>query len=409
MTDSSDPRLERLLGGEALAALRERLRRRFERDDAVSSIRLDDLAPVERAALASLAGLPTRSSRSLVLDVGKVDLALASAELASSLRDALERLDGPIVDRAAVREQERTAWELTISACEHPQLLEWLCKPANLGMVKRLSGSDNGVASAMLQRVAAVLNYLPCQGVPRSQVAATLLGDAHALDAGRAEATVTISVLRDMKAADDLNDVPEDVRTRDVWADAGVLVNELARPALCLNIPVAGAEAEHLVRAGEPRFFSLRRLLRTAPQWEVAGLTVYVCENPNLVAIAADQLGARCAPLVCTEGMPAAAQRVLLHQLRASGAVLAYHGDFDWPGIRIAGHVIRMHGAIPWRMGSSDYEQAVQCAPTAGKLSGHACETEWDSRLSETMAETGVAVAEEAIAQLLLPDLGGGA
>ncbi|WP_082549259.1 DUF2399 domain-containing protein [Rhizobacter sp. Root404] len=60
--------------------------------------------------------------------------------------------------------------------------------------------------------------------------------------------------------------------------------------------------------------------------------------------------------------MPAAAQRVLLHQLRASGAVVAYHGDFDWPGIRIAGHVIRMHGAIPWRMGSSDYEQAVECA-----------------------------------------------
>ena len=232
MTGSPDPRLERLLGGKALAALRERLRRRFERDDALSSIRLDDLAPVERAALASLAGLPTRNSRSLVLDVGKVDLALASAELASSLREALERLDGPIVDRAAVREQERTAWELTISAFEHPQLLEWLCKPANLGMVKRLSGSDNCVASAMLKRVAAVLNYLPCHGVPRSQVAATLLGDAHALDAGRAEATVTISVLRYMKAADDLNDVPEDVRTRDVWADAGVLVNELARPAL---------------------------------------------------------------------------------------------------------------------------------------------------------------------------------
>ena len=72
-----------------------------------------------------------------------------------------------------------------------------------------------------------------------------------------------------------------------------MLVNELARPALCLNVPVACAEAEHLLRAGEPRFFSLRRLLRNAPQWEVAGLTVYVCENPNLVAIAGVLLGAR--------------------------------------------------------------------------------------------------------------------
>jgi uncharacterized protein (TIGR02679 family) len=274
-------------------------------------------------------------------------------------------------------------------------------------MVKRLSGSVPGVALPMLQRVAAVLSYLPCRGIPRSQVAATLLGDAHALDAGRAEATLTIAILRDAWRADDLNDVPEDVRTRDLWADAGVLVNELARPALCLNVPVVGADTEQLVQMGEPTFFSLRRLLRNAPQWKVAGLKVYVCENPNLVAIAADQLGARCAPLVCTDGMPAAAQRVLLHQLSASGAVLAYHGDFDWPGIRIAGHVIRVHGAIPWRMGSIDYEQAVECAPTAAKLSGHACETDWDSQLSQTMAKIGVAVAEEGIAQLLLPDLGG--
>ena len=50
----------------------------------------------------------------------------------------------------------------------------------------------------------------------------------------------------------------------------------------------------------------------------------------------------------------------------------------------------------------------MECAPTAGKLSGHACEAEWHSQLAETMAEIGGAVADEAITELLRPDLGTG-
>ena len=70
-----------------------------------------------------------------------------------------------------------------------------------------------------------------------------------------------------------------------------------------------------------------------------------VCENPNLVAIAADALGTRCAPLVCTDGMPAAAQRCLLSQLATAGAQTFYHGDFDWPGLHIGNYVMREYGA----------------------------------------------------------------
>lgn len=100
---------------------------------------------------------------------------------------------------------------------------------------------------------------------------------------------------------------------------------------------------------GEPGYLSLRRLLRSPPAWAVADVTVYVCENPNLMAIAADRVGARCAPLVCTDGMPAAAQRTLLAQLAQAGARLRYHGDFDWAGLRIANHVMRTWEARPWR------------------------------------------------------------
>jgi hypothetical protein len=50
----------------------------------------------------------------------------------------------------------------------------------------------------------------------------------------------------------------------------------------------------------------------------VAGQMVCKCKNPNFVSIAAEPLGAACAPLVCTEAMPAAALRVLLLQLAAA-------------------------------------------------------------------------------------------
>jgi len=125
-------------------------------------------------------------------------------------------------------------------------------------------------------------------------------------------------------------------------------------PALFLNLPLEGGG--YLVgEAGEPAYASLRRVLRAPPRLAVAGRPVYVCENPNLVAIAADRLGPRCAPLACTEGMPAAAQRTLLAQLAKAGARLHYHGDFDWPGIRIGNVVVRDFGARPWRFGAADY------------------------------------------------------
>jgi uncharacterized protein (TIGR02679 family) len=114
-----------------------------------------------------------------------------------------------------------------------------------------------------------------------------------------------------------------------------------------LNVPMEGGG--YLAgEAGEPAYATLRRLLRTPPRLAVAGRTVYVCKNPNLVAIAAGRLGSRCAPLVCTDGMPAAAQRTLLAQLAKTEARLLYHGDFDWPGLRIANRVMRSFGAQPW-------------------------------------------------------------
>jgi uncharacterized protein (TIGR02679 family) len=151
---------------------------------------------------------------------------------------------------------------------------------------------------------------------------------------------------------------------------------------------------------------SLRRLLRSPPAWSVQGRAVFICENPNLLAVAADRLGPLCAPLVCTEGMPAAAQRTLLWQLAAAGATLHYHGDFDWPGLRIAGQVLREHGASPWRLTAADYLAAVARAPRPGRtLEDATVDTPWDAALAAAMRQERLAIDEEAVAEDLLADL----
>ncbi len=412
MSEPADPRLRRLLGGDDLAALRKRLRRRFERaptDGDVGLIRIGGLNTAEHAALALLAGRPQRQAASMRVDVRLVDAALRRSGIAASLRDALERLDGPIDHLATRRRRLRDLWQGVIDGCHDADLAAFLGSTAGIRLVKRLAGRDPRATAELCRRAEAVLRHLPAAGVSRSQLAAEVLGDAHGLDNGQPVASLVLAVRRRLAAGADRDDDKPAAgaaeRTRDTWAGAGVLVNELARPALFLNLPVSGGEAGGF-RYGEPAYLSLRSLLRAPPGWDVSGRDVFICENPNLVAIAADRLDAGSAPLVCTDGMPAAAQRCLLTQLARAGARLRYHGDFDWPGLRIANHVMRAHLARPWRLGASDYLAAVRAAPaTSRPLDGTAVQAAWDQALTTAMARHRIAIAEEAVAASLLRDL----
>src|SRR5258706_1238965 len=110
---ATDDRLQRLLGGEQLAALRMRLRQRYERTATgapVPGFRIERLTPAEHAALAALQGRPTRFIASMQVDVAAIDAALRQAGVADSLRAALEQLDGRIVDRGAEREALQIQW-----------------------------------------------------------------------------------------------------------------------------------------------------------------------------------------------------------------------------------------------------------------------------------------------------------
>ena len=394
----ANDRLQRLLGGDALAALRKRLRQRFESGAAPASLRFAALNETEHTALAQLAGRPASYVRSLQINVTEIDAAFTRAGLASSLRDALEQLDGPIVDRAAQRARELSQWQQVVEGCQHAGLRAALQAPIGLGRLKRLCASRPETGARLASDADRVLLRLPADGITLAQLAGFALGDAHALDAGRAVAALVLAALRREAPTDE--DFSGE-RARDRWATAGVLVNELARPALALNLPgLTGVEP------GEPVYLSLRRLLRSPPAWAVTGCAVFVCENPNLLAIAADQLGPRCAPLVCTDGMPAAAQRTLLGQLSACGATLHYHGDFDWPGLYIGNQMVREHGASAWRFSAKDYLQAVPGAPRPGRpLDAAPVMALWDDALAPAMLSERLAIDEETLADILLQDL----
>jgi uncharacterized protein (TIGR02679 family) len=411
MSRETDERLRRLIGGDALADLRRRLRRHFERADTAApsgTIRLGNVSAHEYEALARLMGRRLRQASSIQVDVAAIDAAMSNAGIAPSLKAALERLDGPIAHLPTVRAEAMARWAAAADGARHPGLTRLLQSPAGLGLLKRLARRDAEAAARLRDRADLVLQRLPVPGQPRAQLAAEALGDAHALDNGEPAGTLVLAVLRQaVPPGEDgaAPDAAEEEDGRTLWARAGVLVNELARPALVLNLPLAGGG--HLAgAAGEPAYASLRQLMRSPPPLAVAGRTVYFCENPNLVAIAADRLGPRCAPLVCTDGMPAAAQRTLLAQLAQAGARLLYHGDFDWPGLRIANLVIGSFGAQPWRFGAADYTAAAGIA-SGRALTGSTVAAAWDAALAPTMQRHGLAIAEEAVAVALLPDLEG--
>ena len=94
---------------------------------------------------------------------------------------------------------------------------------------------------------------------------------------------------------------------------------------------------------------------------------------------------------------------MLLGQLRSAGLRLAYHGDFDWPGIQIGNLMVTRFQAEPWCFGSADYLAAAEGAP----LAGNPIIPVWDARLAEEMRARGRAVYEEAVLLQLVGVLGG--
>ena len=412
-------RLEALLGGPAVAWLRDRIRRRLEHGGTLAgTVTLTDPTDAERAAVDRLLGRRPSSGARVTVSLDAVDRLLRDAQVCDGLRAAVEVLDGPIADVAGRRAAEEAAWAELLApparahdvagAPEPPWRAGWRADLAASGLLRRLA-DDPADARRLLADADRVLAALPVRGSSRARVAAETLGDSHGLDDDRVVTTLVLKALQHQHLpADERGPLPTGADRRALWAAAGVALDELSAPVLVLNLPAAGdGIVDRLLAAhaavGEPARCTLRQLLRHPPDWSrLAGRTVHVCENPAVVAAAADALGAGGAPLVCTDGQPSSAVQTLLRALRSAGTDLAYHGDFDRGGLRIATTVVGRFGARLWRFDADAY----RAAPAGPPLGGRVEPVAWAPGLADAINARGVAVHEEQVLDDLLADLG---
>jgi len=417
---TDEERLIRLLGGPELAWLIDRVRRRMERgQDLDTTITLTDATIAQRQAMHRLLGRPPRNGRALGVSLPALDAVIRrSGACDGGLAAAIVRLGGPVTRRADAEHAAASAWkrafetlERTVAVSSRHELARWLADLRASGLVKRLA-PDPHAAQVLLDSLAGVLVELPAAGEPIGRFASRLTGSAHALDDGEPLATLALGAARALSGLSKPQ-AGESHATwrREVWATVGVLRDELSSLVLCAGLPgdawtVTGRILAEGTEGGQPVALTLRQLVSAPPEWahHLRDLDIRICENPVVLQMAADRLGARCPPLVCTSGQPGAAAMVLLRRLVAAGAHLSHHGDFDWGGLRI-GNVL--HARLPirwWRFDARAYEQAVAIRP-GPPLQGRPATANWDASLSIAMHRAGCAVEEESVADSLLDDL----
>ena len=306
---------------------------------------------------------------------------------------------------------DETAWTaltsaLRTSAANDVSWLQgWCSDLIESGILRRLARGSHGDARRWAEQASGILRRIPFPGVRLAQLAADACGDSHALDDGEPLGTILV---RGLEYAVGL--VGTETPRRELLAKVGIVADDVSTPVLVLNVRAASggllaATLNRYADAGEPLHVTARQLDRedVAFVYPADGV-VFACENPTVLAAAADALGPNSRPLVCTSGQTRNATRELLRRLRAAGFRVRYHGDFDWPGITIARGLYGREGAEPWRMQTQDYLGGPEGPPLEGKP----VEAPWDETLAPAMVSRGRAVHEEAVLGDLLRDLGPG-
>lgn len=407
-------RVRALLGGAALAPLFAAVHRRLEASGgSARTVALTGCSPETCAAVADLLGWSEVPAGALRVRLDELDGALRESAAAVSLAEGLAVLVGPIRDRREERrlrkgERDRRWREAraALEAAGRPELEPWLDQ-LERGALARAARAAGQSEEEVLERALRTALRLPAGGLLLPVFASQALGDPHALDPGTALGGL---VLRAAAVIAGWLLVPAGAGARRaLWAEVGLDCDALSATVLVHGLCPAGAgplarQLRESADAGEPRRITLRELERAELTF-APGEVVHVCENPSVVASAADALGSRSRPLVCTEGVPSTAVLQLLARLVQHGARLRFRADFDWPGLRIAGQLSSLARAEPWCFSARDYQQAVAEGRVGPRLEGAAAPSSWDPALSAAMAREGVSVPEERMIGVLLGEL----
>ena len=386
-----------------LNVLWERLRERLEKRGLESRgrVRVPDLSREARLVLQSLAG---KGRLAATVELRVLEVALVRLGVGHDLPSALVALGYPVSgDRAAARSERiarREAREIARAAVEswpEPWACDWIDGVIRAGLLRGLGVDEVRALVAQVRLVLARVDEVGGARVSRVDLAAQLVGSAHALDAGtRLEAVIARALRLRLGPAS----------SRELWEQSGVHLDLTSAPVLtwrlplmndCALAPLAVAAAETGIPLHLSRFALEQHPARVSP-----GACLLVAENPRVVEAAAQ---ARIeTSVLSTNGQPSSAVLLLLEQLRRSGAELRYHGDFDTAGLAICERMTRL-GLVPWRMSARDYRAALAAADAAGARlpvdSRALGPTSWDPELRCAFAEERRIVHEER----LLPGL----
>lgn len=288
-----------------------------------------------------------------------------------TLEGLLEVIGGPLRDLPA--EREAAATERARDADAAQDIVRTLLPPVPrtaeddvARVIERcLVGAAKGQRTARAQALVGLCQAMDGEDAPAllAVFAARELRDAHGLDRSRALGRATARLLRlrlalsELGVATDRVDWADPVTSqeswREAWASAGIACDALSSQVLVLNLPLEGSAAAARftdLAAGEPVWLTLRSL-RGEVRLPETVREVYVCENPAIVETAADRLGQRCRPLVCTFGRPGVAAFRVFEILDAAAAEVYVRADGDEAGWDIyAGVRRRLSRGVPWRM-----------------------------------------------------------
>lgn len=397
-----DPGLRRVLLGAA---------QRLERNGLSASGRLA-LPRLESDEVRALSGLLGARWRSVLpgadssVDLAALDDALRASRAACSLVEAATGANGsPLIDRRAASNARRTELEnrwgdlhMHPALSIHPGLRDWLDRERSTGAAMRAGGGD---PFKLLHDALALLAVLPAE--PPQTLARFAAfhcdGDPHALDRDRPLDAVlrrALAALDEEPGADGAG--AEARRARyDRW---GLGCDELSSTVLSAGLRPreAGSPLTAELRAsasgGEPRVVTLREL--RGIELVDCGPVVWTCENPDVVAAAADALGPSCPPLICTGGWPSTACLRLIRAIVAAGAELRHHGDFDVEGLQILDRLLSVTAGQLWRMTPEDHARyAGVGAPVRADTRCPRLRDRRLARLAEHVLRDGRAVREE--------------
>jgi len=436
----TDDPVGRRLGDAALGPLLDELSHRFGEGRDPSTIVLRDLDDDGRRALADLLGADRLPGTSARISVARLLRALNLHDI-GDLRQAVERQRGPLVDRRAERvaaSAERAAlWSWFLEEAETLPLFGGTDPGPDRWVASvRASGIIGGLAHhrQRLQSAIDVLRALPADGAPLAALAADVLGDPHALDRGRTVARLALDAIAEALRSPPAVDADA---ARQLWESVGVAPDPHSSTVMVLGLrPTAphplGAWLHACADAHEPAVLTLAQLRRWPVDPLARDATAYVVENPSLLAFAASLSWAG-PPLVCSSGRPTVAVVTLLRQLRAGGAEVRQHADFDGGGIGITSWLAEKVGTTPWRMDAADYRAALAtlASPATPAATAPASTSTvralatttpparglrvalpprlpsapWDPKLIEVMTNAGVAVYEEELRDPLLAEM----